>query len=542
MSHSVNTAKRILAIILALVISLGAAVPEVFAAGNDYTYDTDYAGFLGEGLIHDERFDGYKIHYGLDVSRYQGSINWQKVADAGAEFVFVRVGYRGYSSGSLVEDSKAQYNITEALKYGLKVGVYFYSQAITVSEGIEEADYVMSLLEGYGIGPEDLELPVVFDVEYPSNSSGSYTGRLYNAGLSKSVRTDITLAFLERVESMGYTGCLYGSRSALNGEIKCDMSKINGKYLVWLAAYTKSKKAGYGGPYSFWQYSCKGKVPGINAEVDVDVWYEEPGADIRITKTVNNGTGEGITVSWTKGSYYSRFKLQRKAGSGSWQTVSDKITDHSYVDKGAEKGGTKYTYRVAGYHEGEWGDYSETAELTRNPFADVKTSDSYFKALMWAYNNGIVGGTSSTTFSPKDNCTRGQFALMLWRMNGKPSTKDLSNPFKDVRSTSGFYNGIVWCYSQGITSGTSAKTYSPGDNITRWQILLMLWKMAGKPSPSTTEDPFTNVRTTASYYKAALWAYEKGITADAGFDPNEYCTRWQLVLFLYRTNNVLGLI
>ena len=274
--------KRHIAFFLFVLMLMSALVfpvasQEAYAAESDYSYDTRYGGFLGKDLVHDSRFDsGYKKHYGLDVSKYQGSVNWAKVAEAGAEFAFIRVGYRGYGTGNLCEDSYAAANIKGALKNGLKIGVYIFSQAINVKEAVEEADFVLSLLKKYGVGPEDITLPIMYDVEFVYNSStGGYKGRLYEANLTKAQRTDMTLAFLERVEDSGYTGGLYGSRSALNGEIKCDMSKINGKYSVWMAAYTTSKKAGYGGPYEFWQYSSTGKVPGISGNVDVDVWYEK---------------------------------------------------------------------------------------------------------------------------------------------------------------------------------------------------------------------------------------------------------------------------
>ena len=258
-----------------------------------------------------------------------------------------------------------------------------------------------------------------------------------------------------------------------------------------------------------------------------------------ISSLTNGDTNSGITVNWTAQAICSKFRIQRKAtGESKWTTVISAATGTSYVDKTAKTGGATYTYRIAGYHDGVWTDYSETASIVRNPFTDVKTSASYFKALCWAYNNGIVAGTSTTKFSPNDNCTRGQFALMLWRMNGKPSTAGLENPFTDVKSNNGFYNGIVWCYNKGITAGTSATTFSPNNNITRWQMILMFWRMQGKPKSSLTENPFTDVKTTASYYKAALWAYENKITAVEKFMPNDLCTRWQLVLFLYRLNNL----
>ena len=263
----------LLLLIAVLVLSLFSG--RIYAAsGNDLSYDNRYCGLLGQGLIHDQRFNGCTIRYGVDVSKYQGDINWSKVKAAGAEFAIIRVGFRGYETGSLNEDPKADYNVKEALKAGLKIGVYFYSQAITVNEGIAEADYVMSLLTEYGVGPRDLALPVVFDVEYPSEN-GRYVGRLYTANLSKDTRTSITLAFLERVEAAGYRGCLYGSRSALSGEIKCDMSKIEGRYPIWMAAYTTSHQAGYSGDYCIWQHSCYGKVDGISGAVDLDIWYDD---------------------------------------------------------------------------------------------------------------------------------------------------------------------------------------------------------------------------------------------------------------------------
>ena len=266
-----------------------------------------------------------------------------------------------------------------------------------------------------------------------------------------------------------------------------------------------------------------------------------PGPDTTtpvISSLTNGGTDKGVVIKWTAGADYTKFRVQRKAeGESSWTTLSSTVTGKTYTDETATVGGKTYTYRVCGYYD-QWYSYSATKSIVRNPFKDVSNSASYFKALMWAFNNGIVAGTSTTTFDPNSNCTRGQFALMLWRMNGKPSTSGLTNPFKDVTSSNGFYKGIIWCYSQGITAGTSATTYSPDDNIKRWQMILMFWRMEGKPASSLTKNPFTDVKTSASYYKAALWAYEKGITGVKEFMPNDLCTRWQLVLFLYRLNNL----
>jgi len=298
---------RYIAVLLALLIAAG-AVSLCFAAEDEYTYDTRFAGFLGRGLVHDEKFAGCEIHYGIDVSAYQKEVNWKTVADAGTEFVFIRVGYRGYGTGKIVEDEYAEANVEGALAQGLKVGVYFFSQAITVEEGLEEADFVCAFIDRLGLGPANILLPVVYDVEYPY-SEGKPVGRLYEADLSLDERTSIALAFLNRAEKNGYRACLYGSRSALNSDGKGRMSEINGRYPVWLAAYTTSKKASYSGPYEFWQYSSYGKVPGIEGEVDLDVWYLD-------ASSVSGWTEKDGSV------YY--IDPDTKAPLTGWQTIASK--------------------------------------------------------------------------------------------------------------------------------------------------------------------------------------------------------------------------
>jgi GH25 family lysozyme M1 (1,4-beta-N-acetylmuramidase) len=269
--------KRLTAMILVLAAALSCFGLPAFAAENEYSYDTRYAGFKGRGLIHDERFAGRELHYGIDVSAHQNEVDWKAVADAGCEFVFVRVGYRGYETGLIVEDKYAADNIRGALNNGLLVGVYLYSQAITLEEGIEEADFIIDFLDRYEFGPANILLPVVYDVEYPSED-GKYVGRLYDAKLSVRTRTDIAKAFMDRIDEAGYVPCFYGSRSAFNNNSKAYMTEINDSYRIWLAAYTQNKKAGYDGLYEFWQYSSFGKVPGIEGETDLDVWYLDPAA------------------------------------------------------------------------------------------------------------------------------------------------------------------------------------------------------------------------------------------------------------------------
>ncbi len=312
--------KKIIALFFTILMLAGLAAGvlgfrSVYAAEDEYSYDTRFAGFGGRGLIHDEKMAGREKHYGIDVSAHQKEIDWKAVADAGTEFVFIRVGYRGYGTGALVEDEYLERNLKGALENGLMVGVYLFSQAITVEEGVEEADFTVQLLEKYGLGPANILLPVVYDVEFPY-SDGKPVGRLYEAQLDSRTRTDIALAFLERVKAAGYTPCFYGSRSALNSNSKANMAEINRKYTVWLAAYTTNRKSGYDGPYEFWQYSSSGKVPGIDGVVDLDVWYLDAAAQ---SGWVRKSSGSGDPGGSGPVGYLDPTAKQFLTG---WQTIS----------------------------------------------------------------------------------------------------------------------------------------------------------------------------------------------------------------------------
>lgn len=212
------------------------------------------------------------VRKGIDVSKWQTDIDWDKVRDSGVEFVIVRVGYRGGETGALGEDARYKEHIEGALKAGLKVGVYFFSQAITEEEAVEEADFVLQRIYKY-----DIQLPVVIDYEYMANN----TGRLYAADLTREEATDVVNAFCERVTQYGYAGMVYANRSMLTNDL--DAEDISSKYRVWLANYQSPQMTdfeeepttSYTGKYDFFQFSSKGKVPGINGDVDLDYWYDD---------------------------------------------------------------------------------------------------------------------------------------------------------------------------------------------------------------------------------------------------------------------------
>ena len=180
-----------------------------------------------------------------------------------------------------------------------------------------------------------------------------------------------------------------------------------------------------------------------------------------------------------------------------------------------------------------------------SPFDDVPATVSYYKYVMWAYENGIVKGTSATTFSPNADCTRGQFAIMLYRLAGRPDVGGVENPFTDVRPGDACYRAVLWAYSAGIIKGTSATTFSPGGSVTRGQIVTMLYRMAGRPAVTGNANPFTDVKPSDACYRPVLWAVETGVTKGTSattFSPNRPCRRYQLVTFLYRFNEIMRYI
>lgn len=196
-------------------------------------------------------------HLGIDVSSHQKEIDWQQVAAAGVEFAIIRAGYRGYTQGTLNVDPYFKQNIEGALAAGLKVGVYFFSQAITVEEALEEAQYTLQLIQGYPI-----TFPVVFDWEEQDKDTSR------TQGTEEEVITACAIAFCETVKAAGYTPMFYASPSKA---YKLDMGYLSG-YPFWLAHYTKDMvPTSYKYHFDIWQYTSKGSIPGIDGNVDVNI-------------------------------------------------------------------------------------------------------------------------------------------------------------------------------------------------------------------------------------------------------------------------------
>lgn len=264
-------------------------------------------------------------------------------------------------------------------------------------------------------------------------------------------------------------------------------------------------------------------------------------------------------VSGKNVSSYAYGGLYRSYSSYSTGKLADS-TDKFYY----EPSRTQYDLADVAYHTTRWAEAGKTVYIpftvygtkgeeasgtmaitiaqTMN-FIDVKASDFFYEPVKWAVNNKITNGTSNTTFSPYKNCNRAEIVTFLWRAAGSPEPTVTRNPFTDVNSVrdASYYKAILWASQKGITAGSTATTFSPYQECTRSQIVTFLYRYAGKPS-GYYSNPFKDVSSVneASYYNAILWAVGKGITQGTStttFSPYASCTRGEAVTFLYRYVN-----
>ncbi len=231
--------------------------------GKTYYYSKD-----GDKAIGWRTIDGRKYYFnnsgvlssytGIDVSSYQKEIDWVNVKKDNIDFAIIRAAYRGYTKGGIVKDSYFDSNIKGATAAGVKVGAYFFSQAISVNEAKEEAKYIVNLVKPYKVS-----LPIIIDTEY---SNSKHDGRADS--LSVEDRTKIVKAFCDKVKSLGYTPMIYASKNWFN--TKLNMQELSA-YSCWVAHYTSANCTDYDGNYDIWQYTSTGSVGGIIGNTDLDV-------------------------------------------------------------------------------------------------------------------------------------------------------------------------------------------------------------------------------------------------------------------------------
>lgn len=319
---------------------------------------------------HASQFKNSTVMKGIDVSEWNGSINWRKVKSSGVTFAFIRAGGRYYGSGAYFVDSKFAENVKNATAAGIDVGAYFYSQAINAAEARQEAAYTLNIVSSY-----NLTLPIVMDYEYAWE--GGLTGRLYNAHLSKSAATTVINTFCSTVEASGYVGMLYASKSVITDDMK--ITSINNKYPIWNAQYNDSDTLTYtdngltsGKKYTYMvrgyhklntgtvygaysqEYSCTATyAEAVTASTDPEPPIFDTAPDMPTQAAIADRTSSSINVRWSKISGVTGYFVYKyNTSTGKYDRIARCIGDESrsYNFTGLSPA-TTYKFGVRAYYE-----------------------------------------------------------------------------------------------------------------------------------------------------------------------------------------------
>ena len=364
--------------------------------------------------------------------------------------------------------------------------------------------------------------------------SGNYNGGSYALTISTHDRTDVSGSISFPDGSAVYTGT----------GIKYENATISGYSGTLRYGYTPNASTGASLDASGLPLTVGTYTVAVTFNSDASFGYKT--ATFTITKATPTGT-PGYTKLETSGKTLADAKLTvgtiRPAGTIAWDLPLTTVLEDGkayawtftpndthnytiltgtlvpYVDDGMD-----YIPGVIGGNTGSFN------------FHDVSRLDYFYDAVKWAAENGIASGTGRYTFSPNAVCTRAQTVTFLWRAAGSPLPRYRVCPFTDVQPSDYYYNAVLWAVEQGITTGLNATTFGPDVTVTRGQVATFLYRAASAAKPNTF-NPFTDVKTTAYNYDAILWAYDNRITtgiSDTTFSPDAYCTRAQIVTFLYR--------
>lgn len=457
--------KRIGLLLVAMLLVQSCLVPAAMAADSDtYLERTDqvmddpqywsemHRGEMDNTQLEAEGVDhswftpralksGETLRKGVDVSQHQGKIDWEKVKASGIEFAFIRAGYRGWGTGKLEEDSQFYENLKGAIDNGVQVGVYIYSQATTVEEAREEAQFVLSRIRNYAV-----TLPVVIDFEYGEDpSTGRFTGRMYQAKLSKSQATAICNAFVAETEKAGYRGAVYSNKNMLKNQLDAD--QLNGT--IWLAHY--AAQTDYSGNYEFWQCTSSGYVDGVSSQnVDLDYWYDSgisklPFLDVAASR-------------WSYEDICQAYERGLIAGVSSTRFAPKETTTRAQL--------ALILYRLNG----------SPAVSGSSTFTDL-TEGYYRDAVTWAQQNQIIMGVGGTLFAPYAAITRQDLMAMLYRLAEVPETEGSLSEFKDASSVSDYaQKAMAWGVENGLIVGDNDGNLMPKSTATREQTVAILMR------------------------------------------------------------------
>ncbi len=336
-------------------------------------------------VTHQERFNSFNKLYGIDVSVYNGDIDFEKVKKEGYSFVVVRAGARGYGdAGTIIEDSRFEEHVDNAHKAGLLVGAYFYTQAVNKKEVEQEAQITLKKIAG-----RKLEMPVYFDIE-PAYDWNGNPGRLCAAKLSKNEKAELCSYYCDLINQGGYDSGITSCKSWFEWEI--EMSKLEKKYDIWLAHYTTNTN--YSSDYNMWQFNSTRKVDGVYSTcTDQDVRYVDEimpsgNHNFRISAGVNN-----IVLKWDATSNTIGYIIYRKDDSGNVKQIATTTALTYTLPRNGNEG--EYYIRSYNIKDGEYY-YSAASDSVRvKPLkvTNIRTTEvkSTSFSVRWSSVNGAAG-------------------------------------------------------------------------------------------------------------------------------------------------------
>ncbi|MGN0204372.1 MAG: GH25 family lysozyme [Coprococcus sp.] len=484
--------------------------------------------------------------FGIDVYSGDGAIDWEKVKAEGVDFAIIRAGFRGYgSSGSLNKDSRVDENIQGALEAGIQVGIYFFSTAINSDEALEEAKFTVDIIKDY-----DITYPVAYDCEGYDNSE------YRNYQVSKEIRTENAITFLDYVQSQGYQGMMYSSAGHLRDESAWGTGDLQKAYPMWVAQYycdeegneytsfdqISGRLTSYEGVYRIWQCSSQGEIDGIDHIVDLDIEYYDKEVQVGHTEMISavataTSVGAQADITWKEADNAQWYRVYRRTDSTEeWECIAE-TEETSYSDSDI-KADQIYYYTVEG------------ANMT----AGVTTYGTYdTEGLSCTYISNKVGATelvsavasvvsdnvqADITWKEADNATwykvyRRMNSEEKWQYIGKATNTSYTDkgiePGKtyyytvkgantqDGETTYGSYdkNGLACAYKVGKTtllsataSATSSEiradiTWEEADNAQWYRVYRRTsseesWQYIGKATGTSYTD--TDLELNQTYY------------------------------------------
>ena len=459
------------------------------------------------------------LHYGIDVSQWQGTINWAQAAK-NIEFAIIRS-----NSGSDYYDTNWELNVSGCTRYNVPYGVYVYAKATSTSAAIAEARLAISRLRG-----RRPNLPIFYDVEDNATILKLSDAQLYQ----------VVAAFCNTIEDAGFRAGIYCSTNFWNSRL---YDVRYAKWTRWVAQWNTT--CTYQGGMNLWQYSNVGRIPGIvdsdgkYIDVDLNVWFGEVGNESHM-----------YTMSRTEPTCTKRGSIDYESTDGQvkWSQAIEAL-GHNFKNGKCTRCNAVLTTAA---------DY----------FIDVSKTAWYYKAVAFVVEKGLFNGMSAIRFNPNGEMTRGMLVTVLWRMAGKPAAGKTS-PFVDVPAGKYYTTPVLWAYNAGLVNGMDATHFDPNRSITREQLATIFYRYAGEPAitePVPAEpvgggipvedpgfetellppalDPFEDAASVSKYARTAMaWAVEAGLITGmtpTQLNPKGLATRAQVAMIVMRYMEKFG--